>query len=101
MSKYKMEVKSDFENKLLGRREVQAVFATEGAGKSRAEIKTELAKKYKAEEELIVVESIKPHFGNSDVVVSAKIYADKETLEKLTAKHIQKRNAAPVVEGEE
>jgi len=96
-----MEVKTDFENKLLGRREVEVVIACEGATKPRAEVKSELAKKFKAKEDLVIIETIKPHFGNSDVIVRANLYNDKETLGKLTAKFLQKRNNPAVAEGEE
>lgn len=96
----KMEVLKDFENKLLDRREVLVKIAGEGTTPSRTVVKAELAKKFKAKENLIIINMISSTFGARDVEVDASIYKTEVVLKRLTPEHIQKRNAiaAPAVE---
>lgn len=101
MIKLKMKVKSDFENKLLGRREVEILVDGTEATMTRVDAKAQVVKKFEAEEDLVIVEMIKSHYGNGNVLIKASIYDNKETLEKVAAKHIQKRNVKPAVEGAE
>lgn len=96
-----MKVKSDFENKLLGRREVKVTIDNSEATITRIDAKAQVVKQFKAEENLVIVESINTHYGNGNVLVEASIYDNKETLEKVVAKHIQKRNVSKTVEAEE
>jgi len=96
-----MKVKSDFENKLLGRREVSIVVENSDSTITRVEAKAQVVKKFEAEEDLVIIELIKSHYGNGDVLVKASIYDNKETLEKVAAKHIAKRNVTRVEEAEE
>lgn len=87
-----MKVVNEFENKLLGRREVTVSMQSDGVTASRSKVKAELVKKLKAKEDLLVVNSIKPHFGSKEAMISAYLYDKKEQLEKLTPEHIVKRN---------
>ena len=96
-----MEVVKQSDNKLLGRREVLVQFETEGSTHTRAKVKEEIAKKFKTKENLVVVNSIKSHYGSLNVLVSANVYDKKETLERLTSKHIVNRNSKGVSNGEE
>lgn len=101
MSDLKMEVKSDFENKLLGRREVKLTIENAAATITRVEAKAQVVKKFDAEEDLVIIENIGSRYGNANVTVTASIYDNKETLEKVTAKHIAKRNVTKADEAEE
>jgi len=101
MSNLKMEVKSDFENKLLGRREVKLTIENAEATITRVEAKSHVVKKFDAEEELVIIENVGSRYGNANVTVTASIYDDKETLDKVAAKHIAKRNVTKAVGAEE
>ncbi len=92
----KMEVVKESDNKLLGRKEVLVQIETEGPTHARAKVKEEIAKKFKTKENLVVVNSIKSHYGSLNVLVSANVYDKKETLERLTSKHIVNRNSKGV-----
>ena len=92
----KMEVVKESDNKLLGRKEVLVQFETEGSTHAREKVKEEIAKKFKVKENLVVVNSIKSHYGSLNVLVSANVYDKKETLERLTSKHIADRNSKGV-----
>lgn len=94
------EVKK-FENKLLDR--VEYVFETDASSTpSRQDVKAEVVKKLKADENLVSVESVKSHYGSRKIHVSAYVYGNEEVMNSLVAKHIAKRNEVPAVaEGEE
>ena len=92
----KMEVVKESDNKLLGRKEVLVQLETEGQTHTRAKVKEEIAKKFKTKENLVVVNSIKSRYGSLNVLVSANVYDKKETLERLTSKHIANRNSKGV-----
>lgn len=99
-----MEVVKDFENKLLDRKEILVKLSSEGVTPNKVDVKAQLAKKFKAKEELIVINKISSTFGSRDVVVDASIYNKEEVLKRLTPGHILKRNTVEVAaaaEGEE
>ncbi len=96
-----MEIKSNTENKLLKRKEIEALVADKEASMSRHDIKAQIAKAVKAKPELVVVENIDNHFGSKDVLVKAFVYDDETTLKRLTSEHMIKRNTAPAVEAAE
>lgn len=90
-----VNITKEFENKLLKRKEVVAEVETQNSTISRQDAKEQLAKKLKADEELIIIENITSHFGSRNATVTAFVYDDVETLKKITLKHILKRNEAP------
>ncbi len=94
------EVKK-FENKLLDR--VEYVFETDASSTpSRNDVKAEVVKKLKADENLVSVESVKSHYGSRKIHVNVSVYENEDTMKSLVAKHIAKRNEVPAVaEGEE
>jgi ribosomal protein S24E len=96
-----MEVVKNFENKLLNRKEVIAKIVEKDPSMKRVEVKAQLAKKLKADEKLVVIKKINNHYGSRTVEVEAYVYDDAKTMEKLTPKHIAKRNAPAKKEGEE
>lgn len=97
-----MEIKKNVENKLLNRKEILAFHSNNGlATLTKKTVKTELAKKLKVDEKLIVLEKVEQHFGSNNVSVHAYVYPDEAKLKKATLKYLVKRNSdAPKKEGE-
>ena len=101
MSKYKMvEVIKNVENKLLGRKEVEALIPSNGATLSRSDIKKEIAKVLKVKEDLVIVNHAVSYYGDNQVRIKAKVYENKESLEKHARPHMVKRNVVEVPEAE-
>jgi len=98
-----MEIVKNIENKLFGRHEVEAVMQNAGATPTRADIKKAIAKQLKVEENLVIVNNVKNHFGGGKVKIIAKVYDNEELLNKNARPHMIKRNTAVEVatEGEE
>lgn len=93
------EVKK-FENNLLDR--VEYTFESNvSSTPSRQDVKAEVVKKLKADENLVSIESVKSHYGSRKVHVIAYVYTSEDAMKSLVAKHIAKRNEAPVAEAEE
>lgn len=96
-----VEIINQKENKLLNRKEVEAYLEEKAPSLTRIELKNQLAKKLKVEENLIVIENIKTHYGKVGANVLAYVYADEVTLKKVTPEYLIKRNTAKVEEVEE
>ena len=75
-----MEIKKDFKNELLGRREVKFVLESEKTP-SYPEMAKLIAENFKANEETVLLEGVKGKFGRSTFLVSASIYNTKELME--------------------
>jgi len=95
-----MKIIKENDNKLLCRKEVVAFFENEGTTRTRADIKSEIAKKFKADENLIIVREIKTHFGSQNFDVTAMIYDDEKSLKLIANEHFIKRNAPKTEEAE-
>jgi VCBS repeat-containing protein len=93
-----MKIVKEFENKLLKRKEVELTTEVEGTTLSRSDAKKQAVKALKADEKLVVVHSIKSHFGTRTVTVKVYVYEDEAILKKLTSSHILKRNEEPAQE---
>ena len=93
-------IKKETENKLLKRKEIVVEISNDGATISKQEIKSQLAKKLKADEKLIIINRIDSHFGSTLSSITAYLYEDEETIKKVSLKHILKRNEAPAQEVE-
>ncbi len=93
-----IEIKKNIENKLLKRKEILAYVEDKDPSIKRFDIRAQLAKKLKADEKLIIIEKITPHFGKKDVDVLANVYDTQEALNKVTSKHLVKRNTPKAVE---
>ena len=98
-----LSVKEDFDNKILGRKEVKVSVENEGATMSRLDVKSKIAKYFKYDENLVIVSKIVSDFGEGDFTVTAHLYDDLETLDKIEKSYIKTRNNPPVAEegGEE
>ncbi len=96
-----VNITKNVENKLLSRKEIEAVIPNENGTLSRAVIKKEIAKKLKVDENLVIVNNASNYFGNNEVRVKAKVYDTKESLKANARPHMVKRNhvEVPVAEG--
>ena len=95
-----MKVIREFDNKLLKRKEIEFTEESSSVTLSRKEIKAVVAKKFKADESLIIINKIDSKFGSKGVKVDVYVYEDLDMLKRATLKHIYVRNN-PVVEAEE
>ena len=89
-----MEIIENKENKLLGRKEIVAKLANTGSTPARADIKANIAKVLKVDENLVIVNEVSNYFGNSNIKIKAKVYDSKEVLEQNARPHMVKRNTA-------
>lgn len=96
-----MNITNEKKNVLLKRTEVSLSFPGLDKPLERKAVKTQVAKHFKVEEDLVIVNHVKTHFGSRDVEVEAYVYDSKEALEKVTPKHTLKRNTEEVAESEE
>lgn len=87
-----MEIIENKENKLLGRKEILAKMSSDGATPRRVQVKKEIAKKLKVDESLVIVNSVENAFGDTNVNIRAKVYENKESLERNARPHMVKRN---------
>jgi ribosomal protein S24E len=103
-----MEIIEDKQNDLLRRRELK-IITDAGKNPSREDAVKMIAEHFKADEENIVVNSIRGKFGRKTFLIVASIYANKEDKEKTEITSKKKRDAdkkaaeaaaAPKAEGE-
>ena len=93
-----MKAIKEFDNKLLKRKEVEFEVDSKGTTLSRLDIKKEAVKALKADENLVVVDSVSSRFGSTQTQARVYVYEDEATLNRLTPKHVAKRNEAPATE---
>lgn len=90
-----MKIIENKENKLLSRKEIVALFSDVKSTLTKKEIKTQVAKELKIEEDLIIINKVKNHFGKREFEVLINIYKNKKEMETIISKHIAKRNENP------
>jgi len=88
-----MEIKRDFKNDLLGRREIIVVVEAEKNPGIEA-VKEMISSELKADKELIVVKKLEGHYGKSVFDVEAFIYNSKEEKESVEPKPKKKADGA-------
>jgi ribosomal protein S24E len=81
------------EEPLMSRTIVEAEVAFTGAVPRRQDVKKSLAAKLGAAEDTIVLESIRPIFGQTLAVATVSVYKDKKVMGKLAGKHLADRDA--------
>ncbi|OGJ21195.1 hypothetical protein A3K73_06985 [Candidatus Pacearchaeota archaeon RBG_13_36_9] len=103
-----MEIIEDKQNELLRRRELK-IITDAGKNPSMEDAVRLIAEHFKADEENIVVKSIRGKFGRKTFLIVASIYTNKEDKEKTEIISKKKRDAvkkaaettaAPKAEGE-
>ena len=87
-----MERVQENENLLLNRREFVFEHAFDLKTPTREEIKKLVVDSFQVDEKLVIVENITQLFCDRKVCVRVYVYENKEALEKVTSKHILKRN---------
>lgn len=93
------------ENEALDRTEISFNCLYEGEATPKLlSVKSKLVALLDTKKELIVVDSIQPHFGETKAAGYAKIYGSKDSLKEIETKHVIDKNQeanAPAEEDEE
>lgn len=87
-----IEVTSDIENKLLGRREVECVFRGTSGAISRSDAAQAVSKQMKASDKKVYTVLLKGAYGTRDVKGMFYIYNDDEAAKKDLQTYVLKRN---------
>jgi len=92
------------ENNALDRTEIKFNCVYEGEATPKLlSVKSKLVALLDTKKELIVVDSIQPHFGEAKAACYAKIYGSQDSLNNIETKHVINKNQeanAPVEEDE-
>ncbi|MDG6256755.1 MAG: 30S ribosomal protein S24e [Methanomicrobiaceae archaeon] len=88
----------DERNELLARRELEFVLTFEGPTPSRQEILGKLCALKNIGEQVIVLDSLKTTFGKQEILGTARVYDDAETLNKTEREYLAKRGRAKAEE---
>jgi len=91
-----MEIKRDFKNNLLGRREIIVVVEAEKNPGIEA-VKEMISSELKADKELVVIKKLEGHYGKSVFDVEAFIYNSKEEKEEVEPKPKKKQGGEEAV----
>lgn len=67
---------------------------------SRAQLQQELAKQCKADAALIIVDTIKQDFGSTKMDILARIYENKNVMQRIESAAMIKRNTPKAVAAE-
>lgn len=87
-----IEVTSDIENKLLGRREVECVFRGTSGSLSRSNAAQAVSKQMKASDKKVYTVLLKGAYGTMDLKGVFYIYNDDEAAKKDLQTYVLKRN---------
>ncbi len=87
-----IEVTSDIENKLLGRREVECLFRGTSGAISRSDAAQAISKQMKASDKKVYTVLLKGAYGTRDVKGVFYIYNDDEVAKKDLQMYVLKRN---------
>ncbi len=88
-----VDIKSNVDNKLLDRKEVEAEVSYDGATPSRNELRQAICGKIGANPELVVLREIRTGHGKQSAYVVVHAYSSKESLDKVEPDHMRKRYA--------
>ncbi|NYB28011.1 MAG: 30S ribosomal protein S24e [Methanobacteriaceae archaeon] len=87
------------ENPLLDRTEIEFDCTYQGESTPKIlDVKNKLVAVLDADKNLLVVDKLKPQFGEGKAVGYAKVYDSAESLASTERKHILKKNQEPVKE---
>ena len=87
------------ENKVLDRTEVKFDCIYSGKATPKIlEVKSKLVALLNTKKELIVIDSLQPHFGEAKAAGYAKVYGSKDSLEDIETEHVIAKNKEPEVE---
>jgi len=80
-----MNIKNDFSNELLKRREISVIVEAE-ANPGFEKVKKDIAEHFKIDENLIVVKALRGNFGAYSFLIDAFIYKTEGDKEKIEPK---------------
>lgn len=87
-----IKIQTQTENKLLERKEINAMINFTGTTPSKKDIRTHLAGKIGANPDFVALRKVASEFGIKRIVVIAHVYKDAELLKKNEPYHILVRN---------
>ncbi len=87
-----MEIKKEFENKLLKRKEVEVTLVSE-KNPGNVEVIKNIIEKFKTTADNITVKSIKNRFGSHEFLIEAFIYDSKSDKDRIEPRKKQKKVA--------
>ena len=89
-----MTVTQTNDEPLLHRKKISLEVNFQAAVPSRMQLKTAVAKKQGAKENVVIVREFDTHFGDKKASVTAYVYENADSLNKIERKHMIKRNTA-------
>lgn len=87
-----LEVKRDWYNKLLKRRELELIIGYESSTPKRDEVRKMISEQYDAPVERIIVEKLESLFGTLKARAHIHIYDNLEDAKRFERPHILKRH---------
>lgn len=88
-----IDITNQKENKLLDRNEVTFYCDYEGESTPKIiDVKSKLAALLNVKKELLVVDSLQPHFGEPKALGYAKVYGSTESLESIETASVIEKN---------
>ena len=85
-------IKNNEKNDMLSRVEVSGVVSFDKATPNRSDVKKEVCKSLKVNEDLVVVKNILTSFGDKTASFSVFVYDNKDKLSLFEQKYMVKRN---------
>ncbi len=85
-----LKITNDYENKLLGRREIRAYAVYSDKTPTKAEVKEEVCKKLSMDPDLVEIREIKQQYGLMASDITAYSYSSREIMDKLFKKRGKK-----------
>lgn len=86
-----VDIKSKTDNKLLDRKEIDAVVTFDGATPSKNDLRQAICGKAGLNPDLVVLSEIHTGYGIQSVKVIAHAYENKESLMSVEPEHMKKR----------
>jgi len=97
-----INIKDQKENPLLNRTEIKFDCIYQGEATPKVlDVKNKLVAMLNAKKELLVVDQIKPSFGEGRANGYAKLYDSEESLADIETKHVIEKNKEPQKEAVE
>ena len=87
-----IEIKRDWMNKLLNRRELDLIISYESSTPRRDEVRKLIAEKYGVEVERVIVEKLESMFGALKAKAHIHIYETVEDAKRIERRHILRRH---------
>ncbi len=95
-------IEKDFDNKVIGRRELTLKLYHIGTGTpSRNDIRKAVSEFLNSKEELVVIRKIFTNYGAGISTAKVHVYSNKEALEKYEPKYLLTRGTSTKKEGEQ